>query len=61
MSSWFQDEKLGIAFGTVFACGDLGGSLPFYVGSLLHSYYPTSYFKIMFVGGAVSLLLNFRA
>jgi hypothetical protein len=50
MSSWFGDESLGLAFGVAFAFGEVGGALPFYVGSLLHRFYPDNYYKILFVG-----------
>lgn len=49
MSSWFEDRMLGIAFGVVFAFGEFGGATPFYLGSLLHKFFPSTYARITFI------------
>lgn len=61
MTRWFGEEQLGLAFGAVFAVGEAGGAVPFYLGSLLQKYFESPFymhivFVICFGAAAFSLL-----
>ena len=47
---WFDEERLGFAFGCVFATGEFGGALAFYLGALLAHYQDDAYMTVYLVG-----------
>lgn len=47
---WFAGDNVGAAVGVAYAVGEVGGAVPFYLGSLLHRYFPDTYAQIIFVG-----------
>jgi hypothetical protein len=47
MATWFDENSLSLAFGIAYASGEFGGAVPFFLGSLLESWYPKDYAERM--------------
>ncbi len=54
MIRWFEDDRLGFAFGCVFATGEFGGALAFYFGWFLSKEYTDGYITVFLIGGGLS-------
>ncbi len=51
---WFDEDRRGFAFGCVFATGEFGGSLAFYLGWYLTRDDPSGYKTVYLIGGVHS-------
>ena len=51
---WFSDDRLGTAFGCVFATGEFGGALAFYLGWFLSERSADGYKTVFLVGAVLS-------
>jgi hypothetical protein len=48
---WFDEDKLGFAFGCVFATGEFGGALAFYMNTLVAEFEGENSFITIYLVG----------
>ncbi len=55
---WFDEDQLGFAFGCVFATGEFGGALAYYLNTRVSIFQSDSYKTIYLVGVVPACVLR---